>query len=88
MTVHNYELELIKPANIRGSVHGKIDAYTWLYNEVINTPTNQLTAQTLKGRIKEKLEYLGCTDLTIKDAGLGRLLSEAVKRHKSNEETT
>jgi hypothetical protein len=66
MTIHNYELELTKPANIRGSIHGKIDACTWLYNEVINTPTNQFTAQTLKGKIKAKLEYLGCTNLTVK----------------------
>ena len=66
MTIHNYELELTKPANIRGSIHGKIDACTWLFNEVINTPTNQFTAQTLKGKIKAKLEYLGCTNLTVK----------------------
>ena len=60
-----YKLELTKPANIRGSIHGKIDAYIDFYNEVINIPTNQLNANTIRDKLKKKLLDLGCNDLKI-----------------------
>ena len=60
-----YSLELTKPDNIRGSIHGKIDAYIDFYNEVINIPTNQLNANTIKDMLKKKLLYLGCNDLKV-----------------------
>jgi hypothetical protein len=60
-----YNLELTKPDNIRGSIHGKIDAYIDFYNEVINIPTNQLNANTIKDMLKKKLLYLGCNNLKV-----------------------
>ena len=60
-----YILELTKPANIRGSIHGKIDAYIDFYNEIINIPTNQFNANTIKDKLTKKLLYLGCNDLKV-----------------------
>ena len=60
-----YTLELTKPANIRGSDYGKIDAYINVYNEIINIPTSQFNANTIKDKLTKKLLYLGCNDLKV-----------------------
>ena len=67
MTIHNYELELTKPANIRGSIHGKIDAYQEIYNFIANLPTNQVNPKELLDIISNSIKKLGCTNLEVKD---------------------
>ena len=61
-----YRLELTKPANIRGSIHGKIDANINIYNFIANLPTNEITPAKLLNTISDKLKELGCKNLEVK----------------------
>ena len=61
-----YILELTKPANIRGSIHGKIDANINLFNCISNLPTNEITPAKLLNSISDNLKDLGCTNLEVK----------------------
>ena len=65
MTIHNYQLELTKPANIRGSIHGKIEAYQEIYSFMITKPISRVSILTLE-ELKRKLKDLGCTNLEVK----------------------
>lgn len=61
-----YKLELTKPDNIKGSIHGKIDAYIDIYNYVANLPASQINASELLGIIWSDIKKLGCTNLEVK----------------------
>ena len=61
-----YKLETTKPANIRGSIHGKIDANIDIYNFIANLPTNEITPAKLLNSISDNLKELGCTNLEVK----------------------
>jgi hypothetical protein len=61
-----YKLKLIKPSSLRGSDHGKIQALTDIYNFLINTPTIDLSPNTIQVEIQKRLEKMGCTGLEVK----------------------
>jgi len=61
-----YKLELTKPDNIRGSIHGKIDAYINLYDIIGNMPVSKINADKVLNIISSKLRYLGCKNLEVK----------------------
>ena len=61
-----YKLKLIKPSSLRGSDHGKIAALTDIYNFLINTPTIDLSPNTIQVEIQKRQEKIGCTDLEVK----------------------
>jgi len=61
-----YKLELTKPANIRGSIHGKIDAYINLYNIIGNKPIHEINADNVLDIISSNLKELGCSNLEVK----------------------
>ena len=60
-----YKLELTKPDNIRGSIHGKIDAYINLYDIIGNMPVSEINADKVLHIISSKLRYLGCKNLEV-----------------------
>jgi hypothetical protein len=74
-----YKLELTKPANIRGSIHGKIDAYTDLFNFIANLPTNEITPDKVLNIISSNLKELGCKNIEVK-ANLAVSLDKIVNR--------
>jgi len=61
-----YKLELTKPDNIRGSIHGKVDAYINLYNIIGNMPIAEINADKVLNIISSKLKNLGCKNLEVK----------------------
>ena len=61
-----YTIELTKPANIRGSIHGKIEANIDLFNYISNLPTNEITPDKVLNIISSNLKELGCTNLEVK----------------------
>ena len=64
--IDNYKLELTKPANIKGSIHGKIDAYINLYNTIGNLPLAEINADKVLKIISNNLQLMGCTNLEVK----------------------
>ena len=62
-----YQLKLNKPhIYLKGSDHGKIQALTDIYNFLINTPTIDLSPNSIQKEIQKRLEKMGCTGLEVK----------------------
>ena len=53
-----YQLKLRKPRILRGSDHGKIQALTDIYNFLINTPTIDLSPNTIQVEIQKRLQKM------------------------------